>query len=99
MFDLEYIVARNDKVALRELKTNRPVKGSNQGLVKTLHLFLTLDMKTANYDLVLRTCEQMMDVAFEFAPQAIEALYKKTGKFPAAPTQKIQKGEHHAVEK
>ena len=82
MFDLEYIEALNNKWALRELKTNRPVKGSNQGLVKTLHLFLTLDMKTANYDLVLRTCEQMMDVAFEFAPQAIEALYRK--------------GEHHA---
>jgi hypothetical protein len=77
MFDLEYIEALNNKWALRELKTNRPVKGSNQELVKTLHLFMALDMKTANYDLVLRTCEQMLDVAFKFAPQAIEELVKR----------------------
>ena len=77
MFDVEYIEALNNKWALRELKTNRPVKGSNQGLVDTLHLFMTLDMKTANYDLVLRTCEQMLDVAFQFAPQAIEELMKR----------------------
>ena len=77
MFDVEYIEALNNKWALRELKTNRPVKGSNQGLVDTLHLFMTLDMKTANYDLVLRTCEQMLDVGFKFAPQAIEELMKR----------------------
>jgi len=77
MFDVEYIEALNNKWALRELKTNRPAKGSNQGLVDTLHLFMTLDMKTANYDLVLRTCEQMLDVGFKFAPQAIEELMKR----------------------
>jgi hypothetical protein len=89
MFDLDCIVSLNNKWALRDLKRNLPMKGrscrqsrSNQELVKTLHLFLSLDMKTANYDLVLKTCEQMMDVAFEFAPKAIEGLYRK--------------GEHHA---
>lgn len=77
MFDLEYIKALNNEWALRGLKENRPAKGSNQGLVDTLHLFMALDMKTANYDLVLRTCEQMLDVAFKFAPQAIEELMKR----------------------
>jgi hypothetical protein len=85
MFDLDYIVALNNKVARDVLASKRPAKGSNQELVKTLSAFLSIDLLVNDYAQALRTCEEMLEVAFRVAPLAIEGLQRK--------------GEPHAVEK
>jgi len=79
MFDLDYIVALNDKVARDALASKRPIKGSNQELVHTLRAFLSIDLLTHDYALALRTCEQILEIAFQVAPKAIEGLTREGG--------------------